>query len=81
MLGRIWQWVRLPGLVRPMSYEGDGMSLQIKTSPQYTVLTVNGTDFFFRRANGKLDGTGAMFADLPRVALRLLDSPEGRTQQ
>ncbi len=81
MLGKMVDWLRLPGFVRPMIYEADDLYVEIKTSPQYTVLTINGTELYLRRATGKLDGTGVMVPDLPRVALTLLDSPEDRTRQ
>lgn len=65
MLGRILNLIRAPGFVRPMEYTGEhtGQNLKIRTSPRYTILTVNGLEFFFNRESGKFDGIGAMSLD------------------
>ena len=62
MLGRIFQWLKLPGVVRPGKYNNviDGTTLAVKTSPRYTILIVGGVEYFFLRHSGRFDGTGGM---------------------
>ena len=62
MLGRILNALRAPGFVRPMEYSGEytEQSLKIRTSPRYTILTINGLEFYFLRESGRFDGIGAM---------------------
>lgn len=65
MLGRLMQWLRVPGLIRPFEYEDatTGQRIKIRTSPRYTILIIGGKEFFFHRETGKFDGTGAMSLD------------------
>jgi len=68
MLARILQWLRLPGLVRPLEYrdpETGALLLKVKTSPRYTVIVTPQREFFFERESGKLDGIGMMSVDDP----------------
>jgi hypothetical protein len=62
MIGQLMQWLGLPGLVSPFRYRDDaaGLDVSVRTSPRYTILTVNGTEFFFWRENGHFDGVGMM---------------------
>lgn len=62
MLGRIMQWVRMPGIVQPGKYRSTlhDQAMEVKTSPRYTILIVNGVEYFFLRESGRFDGTGAM---------------------
>ena len=50
----------VPGAVQPMSHHDDltGQSVSVRVSMVYTVLTVNGRDYYFHRLSGKFDGTG-----------------------
>ncbi len=65
MFGRILQWLRIPGFVRPFKYrdETGDMELGVRTSPRYTVVSINGKELFFRRETGTFDGSGAMSLD------------------
>jgi hypothetical protein len=61
LLGRILQWVHMPGLIKPFTYRNDlGSVISVRTSPRYTILTVEGKEYFFIRETGKFDGIGAM---------------------
>lgn len=61
MRGELLHFLKAPGFVRPMDeYIAGGVSLRVKTSPRYTILVVNGVEFFFNRESGKFDGYGAM---------------------
>ncbi len=62
MIGRVLQWLRAPGLVRPFEYydtEEDQL-IRLRTSRFYTVLSIGDKELFFVRDTGKLDGAGAM---------------------
>lgn len=50
----------VPGLLRPMLYDDPvtGDRVQVSIGSRFTVLTVNGRDFYFRRLSGEFDGTG-----------------------
>lgn len=70
MIGRFFQWLRLPGLVQPFAYvdAATGQQIKIRTSPRYTVLSVGSKEFFFCRETGAFDGTGAMsLGDAPAI--------------
>src|SRR5574340_373896 len=66
---RLW-WLRFwgelanlagfPGFVRAGEYSSDQLKVQVKvrTSPLFTVVTVNGIDVFFYRLTGGIDGVG-----------------------
>ena len=54
-----------PGLIRPFQYEDPttGQRVSVRTSPYYTILHVDGTDFRFNRESGRFDRTGRMAAN------------------
>ena len=49
-----------PGAIQSMSYTDAlaGQTVTVRVSHFYTVLTVNGRDYYFHRLSGKFDGTG-----------------------
>ncbi len=59
------QWLHVPGMIRPFQHEDpqSGQYVTLRTSPRYTVLTIDGKEFFFNRESGHFDGTGAMASD------------------
>ena len=59
-LGRFLDWLGVPGFVQPMEVDDlvTGWHLSIRVSPLFTVISVEGRDFYFYRRNGKFDGTG-----------------------
>lgn len=68
MIAAFLQKIRFPGLIRPVEYhdpETGVLTFSVKTSPRYTVITVNGQEYYFLRENGRFDGTGAMSLDDP----------------
>lgn len=70
------QWGRLPGIVQPGRYRGvtHGRVLEVKTSPRYTILIVNGVEYFFLRESGRFDGIGAMSVDPKLSDCRVADT-------
>ena len=40
-----------------------GVNLSIRTSPRYTILTIDGRELFFERETGRYDGFGGMQLD------------------
>ena len=62
MLGRLLQWLRVPGLIKPFEYHDfeTDQDIKLRTSPRYTVLSIDDKEFYFYRENGKFDGVGAM---------------------
>lgn len=59
-LGRWLNRHTVPGAVQPMTYRDEltGQSVEVAVSALYTVLTINGRDYYFRRLSGRFDGTG-----------------------
>lgn len=51
----------VPGAVAPMSFrdEATGCTLTVANGHRFTIVTVDGRDFYFDRITGKFDGTGA----------------------
>ena len=81
MLGRLVQWLRLPGLVRPVDYKDPvtGQRIKVRTSPRYTIISVDDSlELYFNRESGRFDGSGAMSLDDP-VGLNRLQA--ARIQQ
>ena len=65
MIGELLQHLGIPGLIAPFTHQDEesGLAVSLRTSPRYTVLTVNGKELYFLRENGKFDGTGALSSD------------------
>jgi hypothetical protein len=59
-----WGWLAnlagYPCVVREGQYasEAHGVSVRVRASNIYTVITVNGVDVFFYRLSGRIDGVG-----------------------
>ena len=78
MVGRILEWIGFPGIVKPFEYRGEGdCVVSLRTSPRYSILTVNGRELFFCRESGRYDGDGAMAmsAALPTQRCRRAGTP------
>jgi len=64
LLGKILHWLGVPGLVKPFMYRDEsGSVITVRTSPRYTILTIDGKEYFFIRETGKFDGIGATSLD------------------
>lgn len=52
----------VPGAVQPWEYTDalTGQHVQVRTSALFTILTINGRDYYFSRLTGRFDGTGQM---------------------
>ena len=51
----------LPGFIQPFEFEDlvTGQKLKFTVSPFFTVISIDGRDYYFYRHNGKFDGTGS----------------------
>lgn len=59
--GRFLNWLGVPGFIRPMEMYDELIThslLQVRVTPLFTIVTVDGKDFYFYRISGKYDGTG-----------------------
>ena len=52
--------VKAPGAVQPLAYEDPvtGDHIGVSVDSLFTVLSVNGRDYYFNRLSGEFDGTG-----------------------
>ena len=62
MLGRIVEKLGLPPMVQRMEEVVRGKAIKIRTSSNYTIITIDGLELFFDRESGKYDGWGEMVA-------------------
>ena len=71
MLGRLLERLRFPGIVKPFEHvdEETGRVVKVRTTPRYTILQVDGKEYYFHRESGRFDGTGALSLDDPRPPL------------
>jgi hypothetical protein len=59
-LGSILNLFRIPGLVKPMrAYDRlTNTQIRIAVNHLFTVISIDGNDYYFRRLDGKYDGSG-----------------------
>jgi hypothetical protein len=59
-LGRFLNVLRFPGLVKPLEIHDTltGTYIQVRVSGFFTVISIDGRDFYFKRLTGKYDGSG-----------------------
>ena len=60
LLGKILNYFQIPGFVRPTKIY-DNLTkarLEVKLSGFFTIISVDGKDYYFRRLSGKFDGSG-----------------------
>lgn len=60
-LCRILDFFRVPGFVRKLEFHDKLTNTNIKIEPSFlfTVISINGRDYYFRRLSGRFDGTGS----------------------
>ena len=60
VLGTVLNRLRCPGFVRPLEIDDPVTrdTFTVRCSPVYTIITLNGRDYYFDRLTGKFDGTG-----------------------
>ena len=65
MRGWLMQRMKRPATIKPFDYSDPdtGERVVLRTSPRYAILTIGSKEFYFDRASGKFDGTGAMALD------------------
>jgi hypothetical protein len=71
-LGRALNTLGAPGFVRSGAYESKhtGARVRVNCGELFTVISVNGTDVYFDRLRGRIDGVGsggAQIADGPHL--------------
>ena len=51
----------VPGVIRPTRVHDEltGMDIEVRVSAFFTVISIDGRDFYFRRVSGEFDGTGS----------------------
>jgi hypothetical protein len=72
VLGRILNAFGAPGFVRSGVYESSDLGARVRVicGELFTVVSVNGTDVYFDRLRGRIDGVGSGFgvADRPHLS-------------
>ena len=65
VLGWVWERLKVPPMVERVDLDAEtcGVNLSIRTSPRYTILTIDGRELFFERETGRYDGFGGMQFD------------------
>lgn len=59
-LGSLLNWFEVPGPVKPMDIYDDLTATRVRvvTGSLFTIISVDGKDFYFHRLTGKYDGSG-----------------------
>lgn len=60
-VGRFLNWLHVPGFIRPMEMYDELIThslLEVRVTPLFTIISVDGRDYYFYRISGKFDGTG-----------------------
>jgi hypothetical protein len=59
-IGSLLNWLQLPGVVREGNYTAScaDVSVTVRCSSLYSVVSVNGVDVYFHRVTGVIDGVG-----------------------
>ena len=59
--GLVAEWIGLPGFIQNSEIRDrlTGQNIRIRVGNLFTVLSVNGRDYFFSRFTGRFDGTGS----------------------
>ncbi len=70
LMGSLLNLAGAPGIVRDCEYFSEGTSTRVtvRRTALYTVVTVNGTDVYFYRLSGGIDGVGATLTSGCKVA-------------
>ena len=61
LAGRLLNALGIPGFVSESAYSSDslGTRVHVRCGDQFTVVSVNNVDVYFRRLSGRIDGVGA----------------------
>ncbi len=59
-LGNILNYFHIPGFVKPFKTVDKltAIHIEVRLSGFFTVISINGRDYYFRRLSGKFDGSG-----------------------
>lgn len=82
-VGRFLNCLGVPGFIRPMEMYDELIThtlLQVRATPLFTIISVDGRDYYFYRISGKFDGTG-MCVSCPISANPLDDCRLGSAQE
>lgn len=60
LMGRLFHFARLPGAIRSVVVDDEvtGQHVEVRVGSAFTVVSVDGRDYYFRRCSGRFDGTG-----------------------
>lgn len=58
--GKLLNWFGVAGFVQPMEIRDTlmGSNISVRVSGYFTVISVDGRDFYFKRLTGEYDGSG-----------------------
>jgi hypothetical protein len=61
LAGRLLNALGVPGFVREADYRSERLDtrVRVRCDDEFTVVSVNGVDVYFRRLSGRLDGVGS----------------------
>ena len=61
LVGHVLNRISILGFVRPVEIHDSvtGQHIRISVGRYFTVISVDGRDYYFRRLTGRLDGTGS----------------------
>ncbi len=59
-MGKLIGYLGVPGLVKPMKIHDTltNTNIQVRVSGLFTVISIDGRDYYFKRLTGKYDGSG-----------------------
>ena len=59
--GRLLGRLGVPGAIRPVEINDQvtGLTIKVTVSPRFTMIKIDGRDFYFERLTGRFDGTGS----------------------
>jgi hypothetical protein len=75
MLGRFFERFNVPSIIKEFEYVDPvtNRTVYLSTGQRYSVLHVEGKQFYFDRATGRLDGTGQLLEERVADRFELLD--------
>jgi hypothetical protein len=56
LFGYFFDPIGIPGFVRSGNYEYDGKKVSVQFTKLWTIVSVDGSDIYFRRLTGTFDG-------------------------
>ena len=59
-IARLFDRCRIPGFIKPITLKDEvtGQTITIQTGHLFTIINIDGRDYYFHRLTGRFDGTG-----------------------